>query len=320
MPDGEAVVSWLAAAYAAAAIGVAVALLLRPWLRRGRRVPSAAESAWCALLPVLTVAAGLAAAGFHPAPAGLLAEGHQVWHRWEGALHASPLGHGALHAANLALLGLTLICLLKAIFEVSRILALTRALGAASRPLEGQGRAPRIYLLPSSRPLCFTAGVLHPRVYVTASLLEQLSSREAEAMLAHELAHVRRRDRLTATFLSLFSTLLPIPGVRALGRDWQQAAERACDAEAAARIGSRQDVAAALVRVVRLGAQPRQPVSGASAFADAWDDVEGRVQALLAPPEVPTGPLPGRLVLVSLVLVLAPCLWLYHVVELFARH
>jgi len=150
----------------------------------------------------------------------------------------------------------------------------------------GDGAAFPVYCLLSARPLCFTVGLSHPRVYVSSALLARLSQGDRNAMLAHEAAHIRRRDGLVSLFLSLFYTLLPLPAGRLLYADWRCAAERACDTEAAQRVGSPCEVAQALVRVARLlrGGGDGTPVPGAAHFAasDSGDDIEGRVHALLA--------------------------------------
>jgi beta-lactamase regulating signal transducer with metallopeptidase domain len=163
-------------------------------------------------------------------------------------------------------------------------------------------------------------GLRRPAIYVTTSLQEQLSLRDYKAMLAHEAAHLRRRDGLARVFLSLFYALFPLPGSGSLQRDWHHATERDCDAEAACRIGSAPDVAAALLRVAQVIARSATAVPGGACFAAFGDDIEGRVQALLALPAAPTRVLPTRLVILGLGLLLAASSWLHHVVEWFVLH
>lgn len=307
------VAALLATLYGAALAGHLSAIALRTWLRRRRsssrgnststRFLSAREAAACALLAPLSVLALPLAPLLSPLhTAGYFSRLHDLWHGWERALHTTPAVHGALHVIYFLLLGLALVSLCRAVYTLARIRELSAVLQRAhaesqQQPepaAENKDLVPPVYHLPTEQPLCFAAGVLRPRIYISKGLLRQLSSRDKDVVLAHEAAHVRRRDGWVSALITGFYALLPLPGSRLLYREWQQAAERACDAEAAQRVGDPCDVAAALVRVARLMLPP--PTNDPSApaytgiaathFAAAADtaaeDVSGRVQALLA--------------------------------------
>ena len=69
---------------------------------------------------------------------------------------------------------------------------------------------PRLYLLDDGFPRAFAVG-RGPRssaLAVSVGLLSALNAREVEAVLAHELAHVRARDVLTQTFAVLLAVTL----------------------------------------------------------------------------------------------------------------
>ena len=82
----------------------------------------------------------------------------------------------------------------------------------------------------------FTSGWISPRVYVAKSLPDLLNADELEAVLAHEVAHVRRRDPLRLFALrSLAATLFWLPAIRKLVDDLADEAEIAADDFAAQR-------------------------------------------------------------------------------------
>jgi heat shock protein HtpX len=71
-------------------------------------------------------------------------------------------------------------------------------------------RPPQLYLIPDGFPRLFVAGS-GPRssmLAVSTGALQALRREELEAVIAHELAHVRRRDVLVQTFVVLFAATL----------------------------------------------------------------------------------------------------------------
>jgi Zn-dependent protease with chaperone function len=82
----------------------------------------------------------------------------------------------------------------------------------------------------------FTAGFRRPQVYVTSSLPEVLDAPQLDAVLAHELAHVRRRDPLRLSLLRFLAcTLFYIPALRRLAADLTDEAEIDADDASASR-------------------------------------------------------------------------------------
>lgn len=73
---------------------------------------------------------------------------------------------------------------------------------------------PRVYLIPSGSPNAFATGrnPEHAVVAVTQGLLDLLSERELEGVIAHELAHVRNRDILIATIAAGVAGLVASAG------------------------------------------------------------------------------------------------------------
>jgi Zn-dependent protease with chaperone function len=76
----------------------------------------------------------------------------------------------------------------------------------------------------------FTAGLLHPRVYVAAELDARLDEEELTMVLAHEAEHLRRRDPLRLSVLRFLARLLFwLPALRRLADDVADEAEVAAD-------------------------------------------------------------------------------------------
>lgn len=281
MRDWFPVLALLAVVYVTAFLGHLSGLVLHAYFRRGGRRVRAMDAAGGALLAPLSVLALPIASLVYSADPARLAAVHSAWHDWEDRLPATPLAHGLLHAGNLLLLLAAVLFLPRLVYLLSRAHGAAAALQTV-QPQRVPGTKLPLFSFATDRPLCFTTGLLRPRIYISDGLLEHLSARERAVVLAHEAAHLRRRDSGMNVLLVGFYTLFPLPGGALLYHAWKGAAERACDAEAARRVGDPCDVAAALVRVARLSDTPAVP--GAACFAAAGEDIEGRVHALLALP------------------------------------
>ncbi|HEU4457015.1 MAG TPA: M56 family metallopeptidase [Longimicrobium sp.] len=80
----------------------------------------------------------------------------------------------------------------------------------------------------------FTVGWVRPRIYVDYSLAERLQPDELEALLAHEGAHVDRRDPLRLSLLRFLALVLFwLPALRRLAEDVADEAEVQADDRAA---------------------------------------------------------------------------------------
>lgn len=104
----------------------------------------------------------------------------------------------------------------------------------------------------------FTARLWRPVIWLPRSLLNSLPAQQLLALLAHELAHVRRLDWLWNGLQCVVEALLcHHPAVWWLGRRIRQERELACDDGAVAVCGDAIVMAEALASLGRL---PRQPL------------------------------------------------------------
>lgn len=319
MLDVDAAAATLAYAYAATMVGVGAGFTLSACFRHAGRKLTSTEAAICALMPTLALPAFAILSTRGSADAVVPSSIHRAWHAWADMLHAIPEVHGLLHVAHWLLI-------LYAITRVAKLASSLvqmrkQAIRVRSLPvLDRLSSEPPVYKLDTVRPVCFVLGLLRPSVYVSQHLLDCLPAREQAAMLAHEVAHIRRRDGLMNLLFLAQHCLAPLPGSRDLYRYWQCSAERACDLEAARVIGNPYDVASALLEVARL--TNRGVILGAIHFAHG-EDIEERCHELLDPEalsrrENNTPIVLGTLASVAAFVFAETCV--QHFVELFVNH
>lgn len=123
----------------------------------------------------------------------------------------------------------------------------------------------------------FTVGVLSPVVYVAESLIGRLSAAQVAAVLAHERAHLVRRDPLRQSLLrALACTLFWIPALRRLADDMADDAEVLADDAAS---GSQPLVLASAILALAHG-PARMKHSGAEVGFDQPDLLDRRIRRL----------------------------------------
>lgn len=75
-----------------------------------------------------------------------------------------------------------------------------------------------------------TIGFLKPVILLPVAALNQLTPQQTEAVLLHELSHIRRMDYLTNLFTRIIQTILYFnPFVKAFGRIIESEREKSCD-------------------------------------------------------------------------------------------
>ncbi|MGB7282108.1 MAG: M56 family metallopeptidase [Candidatus Acidiferrum sp.] len=157
----------------------------------------------------------------------------------------------------------------------------------ASQEMCLSGRSCTLLVVENETPLLALSGLLRPRLLVSRGVLRVLSAEELDAALSHEHAHRTSRDNAKRLLLLLAPDIFPfVRTLHALERSWSKFAEWAADDQAAAGDSRRAvSLAAALVRVARLGSSPRLPHLSTSLLAGDFD-LSARVDRLLqASPE-----------------------------------
>lgn len=159
---------------------------------------------------------------------------------------------------------------------------------ALRRLAEATGLRRSVRLLESPRvssPL--VVGWLRPAVLVPPAAFFGLDPRQLEAILAHELAHVRRHDYLVNLLQSLVETLLFYhPAAWWISRRVRIEREHCCDDAAAAACGDPTVYARALVRMEELRRSASCPAEGlavAAAGPARGSSLLARVRRLLEP-------------------------------------
>jgi hypothetical protein len=149
-----------------------------------------------------------------------------------------------------------------------------------------------VKLLDLDLPMIYCAGVRHPAIHVSRGALELLDPAELQAALAHELAHLGRRDPGRSwVVLALRGLLAFNPTFQVLARTLARDAERLADERASELGADRLALAAALLRLHRAtggGVSRRTLLFGGARSGRvrrAHDlDIEQRARALLDPP------------------------------------
>ena len=164
------------------------------------------------------------------------------------------------------------------------------------------GRSP-IWVIESAGHVLALAGVMRPRLVVSRDVVSALSPRELAAALRHERAHRTSRDNFKRLLMLLTPGILPFfRGFEALERGWSKFTEWAADDTAVAGNSRRSlALAAALVRVARLGAAP-QPTLLMTSLLGGAQDLSARVDRLLHPAPQPERKTPILIVTASFLL------------------
>ena len=133
-----------------------------------------------------------------------------------------------------------------------------RSLGKARKAISGWTRQSEflttnadvpVFRMSQTLPALTAAGIVRSRVFLSRAAESLLSSSELQTALSHEVAHICRRDNLK----KLLFRFVAFPGMTSLEEAWLEATEMAADDAAVASAGEALDLAAALIKLSRLG-------------------------------------------------------------------
>ncbi|HEX8598642.1 MAG TPA: M56 family metallopeptidase [Chloroflexia bacterium] len=174
----------------------------------------------------------------------------------------------------------------------SHLLERVRRLACGTDLRMSLSRVPGVRVCADTEPWALAAGLLRPQLVVSSGLLAFLDDEELDAVLTHELQHVRRGDLWWTALCGVLRDLTWfLPATRHLYALMLSEQEMACD-DAVAGEPRRLALASALVRVWQKGlrVEVAPPPRGSLAFLTPrrWDQVEERARRLLDHPGVTT--------------------------------
>jgi hypothetical protein len=124
--------------------------------------------------------------------------------------------------------------------------------------LLSDGTSP-VLVIEENKPVLAMAGAIHPQIIVSRGVLHALSNEQLDAAIRHEMAHRRSADNFKRLLLLFAPEILPFTrAFSSLDHAWVKFSEFAADDCAVGDDVRRSlSLAAALVRVARMGAGPR---------------------------------------------------------------
>ena len=250
--------------------GVLSLAVAASWSKVGLRIgvhPARRIADWLFALRMFPLVAAAAVTLALAVPSFLLLEPRTI----DEPLGAIPLALGAC-GVLLGILG-----------TVNAATALRRAARGVAACTQGAQLVESAAALPVLRivrplPAMTVAGILRPRVLLSEAAEVLLTPGELRTALNHEVAHVARRDNLK----KLVFRLVPFPAMRSLEAAWLEAIEMAADDAAVSDAGEALDLAAALIKLARLG-PPETPMDLTAALVhNPASAVNARVERLIA--------------------------------------
>jgi Zn-dependent protease with chaperone function len=159
-----------------------------------------------------------------------------------GELHAEAVATLALAAVSAAAIAVTVATAVRQALAQRTLVQRLSRVGA--HVVDGR----EVVVVAGAAPAAFCAGLVRPRIYVSAGTLRMLDGEQLRAVVAHEGHHADRRDPLRLLAATVVTApLRAVPRLGALGRRHAILAELAADTAAVRSLGSPRALAAALL-------------------------------------------------------------------------
>ncbi len=139
-----------------------------------------------------------------------------------------------------------------------------------------------VYKIKHKFPVIAVVGVFQPKMFIAEQVFDSLNADELSAAIKHECGHLATHDNFKRIVLRICRDLLVFPLGKKLERAWAENSESAADEFAAqTKTGTALNLAAALIKIVRIVPPNSTPTMPAGAFLVETADVARRVKRLL---------------------------------------
>jgi beta-lactamase regulating signal transducer with metallopeptidase domain len=152
--------------------------------------------------------------------------------------------------------------------------------------IELSGTSIPTFRISNSFPIIAVVGIVRPRLFIAARVLETLNQEELTSAIAHEGGHLAAQDNFKRALLrACRDVLMIVPCGRTLDRAWAEAAECAADEHAAQQSPEiALNLASALVKIAKMvpvGARATVPLAAFLVGVEETRGVKARVRRLL---------------------------------------
>lgn len=160
-----------------------------------------------------------------------------------------------------------------------------------------------ILVVSHADPIALTMRFFRPRIVLSTGLLQLLDTGELEALIRHEIFHMKHRDPLKIFIMVVCSSVLwYVPILKWCSKQYKAAREVLADSCAIEAMGTAESLGSALLKLLRRNQTKRYPFTYAS-FAES--SINYRIKYLIDPQDELSFRLPVITIMLSLQVVAA---------------
>lgn len=131
----------------------------------------------------------------------------------------------------------------------------------------------------SYKPFAFCFGIISPRIYVSNKLIQILSKKELEVVIAHENYHLKSHDTITLSLANIFESLFPyLPIIFDIVKHYRIERELMADEFAIIESGGNRNLISVLKKLLKY--KPQFSYAGIPAIAEI-DTLTPRINKLV---------------------------------------